>query len=91
MVFAQHGKDLSAVDTVLLTGGALIHSADPAAIGAFAGATEDEPYSLRPRNARTLVDVRYILPSMGLLSAVSPETALCILQRELLPAAPAGS
>ena len=41
--------------------------------------------SLRPLKARVLVDRRYILAAMGLLSEYEPQAALRIMKKELIP------
>jgi uncharacterized protein (TIGR01319 family) len=77
-VGAQEGKDLSDVGTVIGTGGALVHSPDPAAILATARAEEADPFSLRPKAPRLLVDRDYVLYACGLLATVAPEAALTL-------------
>ena len=67
----QRGKDLSDVRVVIGTGGALAHSLDPAAILETVLADAAEPFSLRPRAPRLLLDREYILYACGLLGARS--------------------
>ncbi len=74
----QRGKDLSDVDVVIGTGGALVHSPDPAAILATALADSGDPLSLRPRAPRLLLDREYILYACGLLGQVEPRQALAL-------------
>lgn len=81
--FSQTGKDLRSVEKVILTGGALIHTADPASIGRFALANPAVPCSLRPEKAEILVDRNYILAAMGLLSQHHPQCALRIMKKEM--------
>ena len=83
-VYQQTGKDLTRVETLLLTGGALVHSGHAQEIADYALACKDEPLSLKPRSARILVDRHYILAAMGLLSEPYPTAAFTILQNELL-------
>lgn len=52
----------------MLTGGALIHTGRAEEIALQAMATQQYPNSLMPRSAGVLVDKRYILSAMGLLS-----------------------
>ena len=75
-VAVQQGKDLSALKTVIGTGGALVHSPDPRAVLHMALADPAVPQSLRPRAPRLLVDRDYLLYACGLLGAVEPEAAL---------------
>jgi uncharacterized protein (TIGR01319 family) len=81
----QHGKDLSEVGVVIGTGGALAHAPDPAAILATALADPGEPFSLRPRGPRLLLDREYILYACGLLGQVEPERALALGVGHLVP------
>lgn len=82
--YMQTGKDLTAVKTVIVTGGALIHTKRTAAIASHAQFTPMDAMSLKPREAEVLVDRKYILAAMGLLSTVYPDTALRIMKRELI-------
>jgi uncharacterized protein (TIGR01319 family) len=74
----QRGKDLSEVGVVIGTGGALVHSPDPAAILSTVLADAAEPFSLRPRAPRLLLDREYILYACGLLGQVEPQAALAL-------------
>ena len=82
-VYQQAGKDLTRVSAMVLTGGALIYSGQAEKIATYAMQSMDEPASLKPRTARILLDKRYILASMGLLSGAYPEAAFRIMQTEL--------
>lgn len=81
VAFQQTGKDLTRVKTIVLTGGALVHSEDPREIArrALGG---DHPASLMPRDATPVLDGRYILFAMGLLSQRYPELARTLLKKE---------
>ncbi len=79
----QQGKDLSTLQTVIGTGGALVHGRDPRAVLKMALADAAEPLSLRPRAARLLVDRDYLLYACGLLGAVEPEAALELALKHL--------
>jgi uncharacterized protein (TIGR01319 family) len=83
LTYAQTGKDLSETKNLILTGGALIHSENQNELSKFAQYSENFPQSLRPKNAKLLVDREYILASMGLLSSYAPETALKIMLENL--------
>ncbi|MBR2132629.1 MAG: glutamate mutase L [Oscillospiraceae bacterium] len=82
--YMQVGKDLTAVKNVIVTGGALIHTKRTAAIAAHAYYDPTDAFVLKPRDAQVLVDRKYILAAMGLLSTVYPDTALRIMKRELI-------
>ncbi len=82
-VAVQQGKDLSALKTVIGTGGALVHSGDPRAALRMALADPAAPQSLRPRAPRLLVDRDYLLYACGLLGAVEPEAALELALKHL--------
>ncbi len=81
--YMQSGKDLSDVKWLIGTGGPVITSKNPAAILAEAGYSDQEPLSLRPRKAKSLLDAKYILSAMGLLSQREPDIALKIMKNEL--------
>jgi hypothetical protein len=55
-VNVQRGKDLSTLEVVIGTGGAIVAARDPGAILAMALADPGEPLSLRPRAPRLLLD-----------------------------------
>ena len=82
----QQGKDLSTVQTIIGTGGALVHARDPRAVLAMALADSADPASLRPRAPRLLVDDAYLLYACGLLGAVEPAAALELALKHLTPA-----
>ena len=86
-VTVQYGKDLSAVETILGTGGALVHGPQPAAILETALADDADPFSLRPRTPRMVLDNDYILFACGLLAAVEPDAALTLGLAHMHPVA----
>ncbi len=77
----QEGKDLTGVERVVVTGGALIHTKRTGQIAGHALYSQQQPTSLRPHKAEILVDRSYILAAMGLLSQHHPRTALKIMKR----------
>lgn len=81
--YVQTGKDLTGVEHIVVTGGSLIHSPRVREIAAHGLFKATDPFSLRPQKARILVDRRYILAAMGLLTPHYPETALRIMKKEL--------
>ncbi len=81
--YLQTGKDLRQVAHLVFTGGALIGAQNVRRIAAHALYDKADLASLRPLSAKVLLDQRYILAAMGLLSASRPETALRIMKKEL--------
>ncbi|MEW5708905.1 MAG: methylaspartate mutase accessory protein GlmL [Pseudomonadota bacterium] len=84
-VQVQHGKDLREVATVIGTGGVLVHGADPGAILETALFDPAEPWSLRPRAPRLMLDRDYSLYACGLLAQVEPAAALRLGRSCLVP------
>ncbi|NQV82944.1 MAG: glutamate mutase L [Rhodospirillales bacterium] len=76
----QTGKDLSAVETIIGTGGVLAHSANGGGgaveILAAGLADADRPQNLKPKAPKLLLDRDYVLYACGLLATVAPEVAL---------------
>ena len=71
------------IKNIVVTGGSLIHSEHTDKIAGYALYSAEDPASLRPREARVLVDRSYILAAMGLLSVTEPQAALQIMKKEL--------
>ncbi|MSO85163.1 MAG: MutL protein [Rhodospirillales bacterium] len=84
-VVVQIGKDLTALGTVIGTGGPLAHGATPATVLEAARADPAQPLSLRPAAPRLLVDGDYMLYAAGLLAAVEPDAALALALGSLRP------
>ena len=84
-VTVQHGKDLSRVNAVIGTGGAIVASRDPGGILAMALADPQEPLSLRPTAPRLLLDRHYLLYACGLLGTADPQAALELALAHLEP------
>jgi uncharacterized protein (TIGR01319 family) len=84
-VAAQRGKDLSPVETVIGTGGALVYGRNPSSILSGSVFSEDEPDSLRPRDPALLVDRNYVLYAAGLLAEAEPEAAFDFARGSLEP------
>lgn len=80
-VFVQTGKSLRGVKTLILTGGAAIHSPDAALLAGSALA--GEALSLLPKSLEVLIDSGYTLSATGLLAERYPECALAIMKKEL--------
>ncbi|MDO4560514.1 MAG: glutamate mutase L [bacterium] len=83
----QRGKNLSAVKTVIGTGGPLLNDNDPAATLKEALKTPADGDVLLPAAARLYADGRYALYAMGLLAQVEPKAALAIMKKSLEPLA----
>lgn len=83
LTFLQSGKDLRSVKYVVATGGALIHAKNVREIAGKALYAPQTPESLRPENAKILIDDKYILAAMGLLSQYYPLAALEIMKKEI--------
>ena len=81
--FVQEGKNLTKVKKIVVTGGSLIHTDRTAEIASSALYSPQHPNSLRPKEAEILVDRKYIIAAMGLLSTYYPEVALRIMKKEL--------
>jgi len=77
-VAVQEGKDLSAVKTLIGTGGALVHAAAPPEVLAAALGDIRETTSLRPLAPELYVDEQYTLYAAGLLAEVEPAAAFAV-------------
>ncbi|MDO8472838.1 MAG: glutamate mutase L, partial [Dehalococcoidia bacterium] len=84
-VYIQRGKDLTQTKTVVGTGGVIAYGREPKWVLEAASFDERVPNSLRPRLPQFLVDKDYILYAVGLLSEISPEKALRIAKKSLVP------
>ncbi len=82
--YAQTGKDLTQIRYLIGTGGSVIGSANPKAILSRALYQPADMTLLKPIAPAMLLDRKYILSSMGLLSKLEPEVALSIMKEELL-------
>ena len=83
LTYIQTGKDLTSVQSLVVTGGSVIHTEKTAEIARHALFDPAQPQSLRPKKAKVYIDRRYLLAAMGLLSAYYPKTALHIMKKEL--------
>lgn len=82
--YMQTGKDLTDVNKIIVTGGALIHEGRTGLIASHALFDPRDPFSLKPKSAEILSDKKYILAAMGLISAEYPDAALRIMKKELV-------
>ena len=74
---------------MLGAGGPLAFSADPLYVLRGAAGSED-PSVLKPKEPRYLLDKRYILFAVGLLSLSEPEKALRIFKKYVQELTPVG-
>lgn len=79
--FVQVGKDLTAVKTVVGTGGVIINHCQPEAI--LKGIVFDEtvPFVLKPEKPEFYIDDNYIMAAMGLLSEEYSDTAVRMMKK----------
>jgi uncharacterized protein (TIGR01319 family) len=83
-VFVQTGKDLTSVERLILTGGAVIHNREAKKIARSALFNKAKPASLKPsERAAIFIDESYILAAMGLLAETLPGAALSIMKKEI--------
>jgi len=82
-VFNQSGKDLTNVQYVIGTGGVIINSNQQKEILKQMTNILNDSTQLRPENPEFLVDQRYILAPMGLLSQKYPKLALKLMKENL--------
>lgn len=81
--WVQTGKDLTRVEKLVVTGGAVIHNRHTAKIATHALFDPARPEQLRPKTAKIFVDRKYILSAMGLLGEQFPNIAMAIMKKEL--------
>lgn len=81
--YLQTGKDLTALKTIIGTGGPIINSHHPEGILKEALFEQNNPMVLKPKQPEFLLDQQYILAAMGLLSEKYPEVAVRIMKKEI--------
>ncbi|HBR35270.1 MAG TPA: MutL protein [Firmicutes bacterium] len=81
--YLQEGKDLTTLETVIGTGGVLVHS--PAITRILSGVlpTPDRPELLKPHQPRCYVDERYLFSTLGLIADQWPEVSFYLLEKAL--------
>lgn len=82
-VFVQDGKDLRDTRLIIGTGGPIISSDDPKKLLSAATFDQSNPFCLKPIKAKIIIDMRYILYAIGLLSTQYPIQALHIAKKYL--------
>lgn len=80
-LYYQKGKNLQHFNTIIATGGVVVHSQHPEEIVKNELLPVDD--ALLPINPKRYVDQDYLLSAMGLLSQKYPEAALTILKKSL--------
>ncbi|HBG22963.1 MAG TPA: hypothetical protein DDW83_06880 [Peptococcaceae bacterium] len=80
----QRGKDLTKIDSLVATGGALVYRADPESL-LIDGLRLGDPLSLTPRQPQLILDHEYLLYAIGLLAEGYPEVAEVLIQETLMP------
>lgn len=81
--YVQTGKDLRKIEQLVLTGGAIVHSPRAQELARFATWSEGDGLILKPQKVQVLLDRKYILSAMGVLSQTYPAMALRIMKKEL--------
>ncbi len=81
-----YGKDLTTVQYLIGTGGIFARGSDPRGVLCSALFDAANPFSLRPRRPKMVIDQSYIMYAMGLLAGIAPDTALRIMKRHLVDA-----
>ena len=81
--YLQKGKDLRELKKIVVTGGAIINLSKVNEVTKYALYSDNNSESLRPIKADILVDRKYILSAMGLLSKSYPRIAIRIMKKEL--------
>lgn len=81
VVYNQTGKDLTDIKYIIGTGGVVINSKDQDKILARTTNILHNKTELRPSRPKFLIDQKYIMASMGLLSHREPLLALKILKK----------
>lgn len=81
-IYHQYGKDLTTFNTIIGTGGIIVHNEHPEDILA-AALSKTEETVLTPQKSELYVDKDYILSAIGLLSTVDKELAFDIAIKHL--------
>ncbi|MGI6091527.1 MAG: MutL protein [Veillonellaceae bacterium] len=82
--FVQVGKDLTAVKTVVGTGGVIINNPQPEEILSGIMFDHSVPHILKPQEPEYLIDSDYILASMGLLGGEYPDLAVRLMKKYIV-------
>ncbi len=79
----QEGKNLTNFKILIGTGGPIVNGNNSSRILKKALLGKEQAFSLRPPNPAIFLDERYMLYAIGLLSEISPKTALGIANKYL--------
>lgn len=79
--FVIKGKDLTSVKYVIGTGGVFKHNPYSQKILDAAVYSKKEPFSLKPKNPKCLIDSFYVLWALGLLRDAKPLTAFKLAKK----------
>lgn len=82
-MLVQNGKDLTATDVVIGSGGVIINGSDPGFILKHALYSPAAPEILKPLKARFYLDKSYILAAMGLVAKKYPQAALAMMKENI--------
>lgn len=80
-VYYQTGKDLRDFQTVIGTGGVIVHNRDPKVI--LKKACQNTENVLKPTNPLCLIDNNYLISTLGTLAQSYPDIALKLLKKNL--------
>ncbi len=83
IIFSITGKDLTEIPYIIGIGGILVNNPHPEKLLEGARFSLAKSNSMRPKNPKFLLDKEYIFASMGLLSSIDPDLALCLMKKEI--------
>lgn len=78
------GRDLTKINNIVGTGGAIIHSIDPVKILSQAIRKTQEKEMLLPEKTDFYIDKKYILYAVGLAASINPNSALNIAKENII-------
>lgn len=81
--YNQYGKDLTQLKYMIGTGGVIVHSDSPAQILKKGFYNQDDGQSLRPMNAKFLLDKEYALSAIGLVCDYDKNLAVRLMKKYL--------
>jgi uncharacterized protein (TIGR01319 family) len=84
MTYYQEGKDLLELPNVIGTGGVLVNSKNPKEILKVGSFKKEDPSFLKPKNPKYLIDKKYIMSSIGLLSCINENMAVRMLKKYIV-------
>lgn len=81
--YNQYGKDLTQLKYMIGTGGVIVHSDNPVQILKKGFYNQDDGQSLRPMNAKFLLDKEYALSAIGLVCDYDKDLAVRLMKKYL--------